>query len=72
VWTTAAGSGTGWWRCDTAIALNLLGTYSVTQAFLPLLARSRGAIVNVVSVAAFASLPVMSAYSISKAAAFSL
>ena len=54
------------------LAVNLFGTYSVTQAFLPLLTRSRGAIVNVVSIAAFASLPVMSAYSISKAAAFSL
>ena len=54
------------------LAVNLFGTYGVTQAFLPLLTRSRGAIVNVVSIAAFASLPVMSAYSISKAAAFSL
>ena len=54
------------------LAVNLFGTYGVTQAYLPLLTRSRGAIVNVVSIAAFASLPVMSAYSISKAAAFSL
>jgi len=54
------------------LAVNLFGTYGMTQAFLPLLTRSRGAIVNVVSIAAFASLPVMSAYSISKAAAFSL
>ena len=54
------------------LAVNLFGTYGVTQAFLPLLTRSRGAIVNVVSIAAFASLPVMPAYSISKAAAFSL
>ncbi|MFZ1116487.1 MAG: SDR family NAD(P)-dependent oxidoreductase [Propionibacteriaceae bacterium] len=54
------------------LAVNLFGTYGVTQAYLPLLTRSRGAIVNIVSIAAFASLPVMSAYSISKAAAFSL
>jgi NAD(P)-dependent dehydrogenase (short-subunit alcohol dehydrogenase family) len=54
------------------LAVNLFGTYGVTQAFLPLLTRSRGAIVNVVSVAAFASVPVLPAYSISKAAAFSL
>ena len=54
------------------LAVNLFGTYSVTQAFVPLLASSRGAVVNVVSMAALASLPVMSAYSISKAAAFSL
>jgi NAD(P)-dependent dehydrogenase (short-subunit alcohol dehydrogenase family) len=54
------------------LAVNLFGTYGVTQAFLPLLDRSQGAIVNVVSLAAFASVPVMPAYSISKAAAFSL
>ncbi len=54
------------------LAVNLFGTYGVTQAFLPLLTGSRGAIVNVLSVAAFAALPVIPAYSISKAAAFSL
>src|SRR5713101_8251851 len=31
------------------LAVNLFGTYGVTQAFLPLLTRSRGAIVNVLS-----------------------
>jgi len=54
------------------LAVNLFGTYGVTQAFLPLLTRSRGAIVNVLSVSALAALPVIPAYSISKAAAFSL
>jgi NAD(P)-dependent dehydrogenase (short-subunit alcohol dehydrogenase family) len=54
------------------LAVNLFGAYGVTQAFLPLLTRSRGAIVNVLSVAALAALPVIPAYSISKAAAFSL
>src|ERR1700682_2122494 len=54
------------------LAVNLFGTYGVTQAFLPLLTRSRGAIVNVLSLAALAALPVIPAYSISKAAAFSL
>jgi NAD(P)-dependent dehydrogenase (short-subunit alcohol dehydrogenase family) len=54
------------------LAVNLFGTHGVTQAFLPLLARSRGAIVNVLSVAAVAPLPMIPAYSISKAAAFSL
>jgi len=44
----------------------------VTQAFLPLLARSPGAIVNVLSLAALASVPFNPAYSISKAAALSL
>jgi NAD(P)-dependent dehydrogenase (short-subunit alcohol dehydrogenase family) len=54
------------------LAVNLLGTYTVTQAFLPLLTHSRGAIVNVLSLAGVASLPVMPAYSVSKAAALSL
>jgi NAD(P)-dependent dehydrogenase (short-subunit alcohol dehydrogenase family) len=54
------------------LAVNLFGTYGVTQAFLPLLTSSKGAIVNVLSVTAFAALPLIPAYSISKAAAFSL
>src|SRR6202048_2546380 len=54
------------------LAVNLFGTYGVTQAFLPSLMRTRGAIVNVLSVTALASLPIIPAYSISKAAAFSL
>jgi NAD(P)-dependent dehydrogenase (short-subunit alcohol dehydrogenase family) len=54
------------------LAVNLFGTYGVTQAFLPLLTRSRGAIVNNLSVNALAPLPLIPAYSISKAAAFNL
>jgi NAD(P)-dependent dehydrogenase (short-subunit alcohol dehydrogenase family) len=54
------------------LAVNLFGTYGVTRAFLPLLTRSRGAIVNNVSVMALAPLPITPAYAISKAAAFSL
>jgi NAD(P)-dependent dehydrogenase (short-subunit alcohol dehydrogenase family) len=54
------------------LAVNLFGTYGVTQAFLPLLTESRGAIVNNVSLMAFAPLPLTPAYAISKAAAFSL
>ena len=57
---------------EQSLAVNLFGTYEVTQAFLPLLTRSRGAVVNVLSIAAFAALPVIPSYSISKAAAFSL
>ena len=53
-------------------AVNLFGTYGVSQAFLPMLARSRGAVVNILSVTAWAALPIVPAYSISKAAAFSL
>ncbi|GAB2662489.1 SDR family NAD(P)-dependent oxidoreductase [Nocardia goodfellowii] len=54
------------------LAVNLFGTYRMIQAFLPALTRSRGAIVNVVSLAAIAAVPVIPAYAISKAAAFSL
>jgi NAD(P)-dependent dehydrogenase (short-subunit alcohol dehydrogenase family) len=54
------------------LAVNLFGTYGVAQAFLPVLTRSRGAIVNVLSLAAWAPVPIVPAYSISKAAAFSL
>jgi NAD(P)-dependent dehydrogenase (short-subunit alcohol dehydrogenase family) len=54
------------------LAINLFGIYGVTQAFLPLLTRSRGAIVNNVSLMALAPLPMTPAYSLSKAAAFSL
>jgi NAD(P)-dependent dehydrogenase (short-subunit alcohol dehydrogenase family) len=54
------------------LAVNLFGTYGVTHAFLPLLTRSRGAIVNVLSLLALAPLPLIPAYSVSKAAAFSM
>jgi NAD(P)-dependent dehydrogenase (short-subunit alcohol dehydrogenase family) len=53
-------------------AVNLVGMLNVTRAFLPLLKRSKGAIVNNLSLAALAPLPVIPAYSISKAAAFSM
>lgn len=54
------------------LAVNLFGPYEVTRAVLPLLVRSRGAIVNHLSLNAFAPFPLIPAYSISKAAAFSL
>ena len=57
---------------DQHLAINLFGTYGVIQAFLPLLTRSRGAIVNNVSTMAVAPLPLTPAYAISKAAAFNL
>jgi NAD(P)-dependent dehydrogenase (short-subunit alcohol dehydrogenase family) len=52
------------------LAVNLYGPLNVTRAFLPLLRRSKGAVINNLSLAALAPLPVISAYSISKAAAF--
>jgi NAD(P)-dependent dehydrogenase (short-subunit alcohol dehydrogenase family) len=54
------------------LAVNLFGTHGVSVAFLPLVARSQGAIVNILSLAGLASVPLSPAYSISKAAAFSL
>jgi NAD(P)-dependent dehydrogenase (short-subunit alcohol dehydrogenase family) len=54
------------------LAVNLLGPLKVTQAFLPLLKRSKGAIVNNLSLAGLAALPVIPSYSISKAAAFNM
>jgi NAD(P)-dependent dehydrogenase (short-subunit alcohol dehydrogenase family) len=54
------------------LAVNLYGTYDVTQAFLPALIRSRGAIVHIGTIAALAPIPLTPAYSVSKAAAFSL
>jgi NAD(P)-dependent dehydrogenase (short-subunit alcohol dehydrogenase family) len=54
------------------LAVNFLGLLKVTQAFLPLLRRSKGAIVNNLSLAGFAALPVIPAYSLSKAAAFNM
>ena len=57
---------------DQHLAVNLFGTYGVTQAFLPLLTSARGAIVNNVSTMALAPFPLTPAYAISKAAAFNL
>jgi NAD(P)-dependent dehydrogenase (short-subunit alcohol dehydrogenase family) len=57
---------------EQSLAVNLFGTWGVTQAFLPLLTTSRGAIVNNVSVMALAPFPLTPAYAISKAAAFNL
>lgn len=54
------------------LAVNLFGALRVTRAFLPLLKRSKGAIVNNLSTSAFAPLPIIPAYSISKAAALSM
>ena len=50
------------------LAVNFLGPLKVTNSFLPLLRRSKGAIVNNLSMVALAALPVIPAYSISKAA----
>jgi NAD(P)-dependent dehydrogenase (short-subunit alcohol dehydrogenase family) len=54
------------------MAVNFFGLLKVTQAFLPLLRSSKGAIVNNSSLAALAALPMIPSYSVSKAAAFNL
>jgi NAD(P)-dependent dehydrogenase (short-subunit alcohol dehydrogenase family) len=57
---------------EQQLAVNFFGPYEVTQALLPLLTQARGAIVNNLSLNALAPMPLIPAYSISKAAAFSL
>jgi NAD(P)-dependent dehydrogenase (short-subunit alcohol dehydrogenase family) len=54
------------------LAVNLFGSLNVTRAFLPLLKRSKGAIVNNISTVALAPVPIIAGYSISKAAALSM
>ena len=54
------------------LAVNLYGTLDVTRAFLPSLTRSHGAVVNIVSLGALAAVPVLPAYSVSKAASLSM
>ena len=57
---------------DRHLAVNLYGTLDVTEAFLPKVTESRGRIVNVISLGAVAAVPVLPAYSVSKAALLSL
>jgi len=57
---------------DQHLAVNVLGILKVTRAFLPLLRRSKRAIVNNLSLAVLAPVPVLPGYSISKAAAFNM
>lgn len=54
------------------LAVNCFGPYDVTQAFLPALIRSRGTVVNVLSLSGAAAMPLQPTYSMSKAAAFSM
>lgn len=57
---------------ERVLSVNLFGAFDMTRAFLPTLIQSRGAVVNVLSVAAWAAIPIIPSYSISKAAAFSM
>jgi NAD(P)-dependent dehydrogenase (short-subunit alcohol dehydrogenase family) len=54
------------------LAVNLFGSLRMSRAFLRLLRRSNGAIVNTLSLMALAPLPLTPAYAISKAAAFNM
>lgn len=53
-------------------AVNCFGPFAVTQALLPALTRSRGLIINVLSLSGVAAMPLQPTYSMSKAAAFSM
>ncbi len=53
------------------LAVNCEGLFKVSRAFSPWLEQSKGAIVNLLSLASIASVPFSPAYSISKAAALS-
>jgi NAD(P)-dependent dehydrogenase (short-subunit alcohol dehydrogenase family) len=57
---------------DQVLAVNFFGPLNVTRAFLPLLKKSRGAVVNNLSILALAPLPIIPAYSISKAATLNM
>jgi NAD(P)-dependent dehydrogenase (short-subunit alcohol dehydrogenase family) len=55
------------------LEVNFLGTFAVTQAFAPILAKNGGgAIANLNSVVSFVSFPMFASYSASKAATHSL
>jgi len=57
---------------EADFATNFFGTLAMTKAFLPVLERAdRAAIVNVLSVVSFASMPALGGYSAAKAASFS-
>ena len=56
---------------ERMLAVNLYGPYDVSHAFRRQLTASRGTLVNVLSTSSVAAVPVLPAYSISKAAAYS-
>lgn len=57
---------------EQTFAVNFLGLLKVTNAFLPLLKQSKGAVINNLSLAGLAPLPIIPSYSTSKAAALNL
>ncbi len=60
-------------RADEEMATNFLGLWRVSQAFAPVLAKSdHSAVINVLSVLSWLSVPNVAAYCASKAAAWSI
>lgn len=57
---------------ERALQVNFFGMYKVSRAFLPMLKKAKGAIVNNLSLMALAPLPLTPSYAISKAAALSM
>jgi NAD(P)-dependent dehydrogenase (short-subunit alcohol dehydrogenase family) len=57
---------------EQTLAVNFFGMYKISRAFLPMLKRSHGAIVNNLSLMALAPLPLTPSYAVSKAAALSM
>jgi NAD(P)-dependent dehydrogenase (short-subunit alcohol dehydrogenase family) len=57
---------------ERQLAVNLFGPFNLTRAFLRHLKRSKGAVVNTISMAAVAAVPVMAGYSLSKAASLNM
>jgi NAD(P)-dependent dehydrogenase (short-subunit alcohol dehydrogenase family) len=57
---------------EQTLGVNFFGMYNVSRAFLPMLKRSKGAIVNNLSLMALAPFPLTPSYAISKAAALSM
>lgn len=51
---------------------NFFGLLNVTTAFIPVLERGRGAVVNILTLLSLASMPAVAAYNASKAAGWSL
>jgi NAD(P)-dependent dehydrogenase (short-subunit alcohol dehydrogenase family) len=74
-----AGVATAAGAADTSVDMiretmetNFFGLVHVTNAFLPTLREHRGAIVNILTIVALASSPILAAYTASKAAGWSL
>ncbi len=59
-------------RVAAEMATNYFGTYDLIRAFVPVLERNHGAVVNVLSLLALAGVPPMAGYSASKAALHSM